>query len=123
VRVLFNVFHYDPPSGFTITVNGHTYQKPWPYPDQVSLTWRTVAQTINLTDLVPGTNLVTIGSDQAQIVSNVNIVLVNVGGAPAPPPPPPPPSAPTNLHAVIAVLAGGLLPMTPQQLWQSSLAR
>ncbi len=46
-------------------------------------TWRTYAVTIPITDLVPGTNVVQLGSDQAMITSNVNIVLVDVpGGVP-----------------------------------------
>ena len=45
--------------------------------------WRTVAVTIPITDLVPGTNVVQLGSDQAMMTSNVNIVLVDVpGGGP-----------------------------------------
>ena len=45
--------------------------------------WRTYAVTIPITDLVPGTNVVQLGSDQAMVTSNVNIVLVDVpGGVP-----------------------------------------
>jgi hypothetical protein len=46
-------------------------------------TWRTFAVTIPITDLVPGTNVVQLGTDQPTITSNVNIVLVDVpGGVP-----------------------------------------
>lgn len=84
VRVLFNFFHYDKPTSLLVTVNGHSYTQAWPYPDSVGYTGRTTALTIALSDLVAGTNVVTIkGSDQPVIVSNVNIVLVNVpGGVP-----------------------------------------
>ena len=41
-----------------------------------------MAVTIPITDLVAGTNVVTIGANQALITSNVNIVLVDVGTAP-----------------------------------------
>ena len=64
-------------------VNGHAHSAPWPFPDTQGYTWRTYAVTIPITDLVPGTNVVQLGSDQALITSNVNIVLVDVpGGVP-----------------------------------------
>jgi hypothetical protein len=84
-RVMFNFFNQFLPNPTTInvTVNGHAHSVPWPYPDQTQNTWRTLAVTIPLTDLVAGTNVVTIGSDEAQVTSNVNIVLVDVpGGVP-----------------------------------------
>lgn len=105
VRVLFNFYHYAPPATLNVTVNGHAHAVAWPYPDTAGFTWRTLAVSVPITDLVTGTNVVTIGgSDQPVVVSNVNIVLVNVpGGVPvlpgsnnayptsSPPPPPPPP--------------------------------
>jgi hypothetical protein len=52
-------------------------------PDSDGGTWRTLAVTIPLTDLVSGTNVVQIGGDQTLVTSNVNIVLGNVpGGVP-----------------------------------------
>jgi len=63
---------------------------PWPYPETQGFTWRTIAVSIPITDLVPGTNAVTIGANQTVAVSNVDIVLVNVGAQA--------PSAPTNLR-------------------------
>jgi len=83
VRVLFNFYHQDAPTVLNITVNGHAHPTPWPYPDRVGFTERTFAVTIPATDLVPGTNVVTIGADQAIVTSNINIVLVDVpGGVP-----------------------------------------
>jgi hypothetical protein len=82
VRVLFN-FHnqFSPtPTLINVTVNGHVHSTPWPYPDKINNTWRTFAVTIPITDLVPGTNVVQLGSDQPMITSNVNIVLVDVPG-------------------------------------------
>ncbi len=85
VRVLFN-FHneFNPaPTVLNVIVNGHAHPTPWPYPDKLQNTWRTFAVTIPITDLVPGTNVVQLGSDQAMVSSNVNIVLVDVpGGVP-----------------------------------------
>jgi hypothetical protein len=77
VRVLFNFFHYDPPNALNVTVNGHPHVAPWPYPERQGFTWRTLAVTIPISDLVAGTNTVTIGADQPITTSNVNIVLVD----------------------------------------------
>jgi len=83
VRVLFNFYQYDSSKVLNVTVNGHAHPTPWPYPDTQGYTWRTFAVTIPITDLVPGTNVVQLGSDQAMVTSNVNIVLVDVpGGVP-----------------------------------------
>lgn len=85
VRVLFNFFHQDAgPMTLNVTVNGHAHSAPWPYPDTAGNNWRTFALSIPVTDLIAGTNAVQIGAPgQAIVVSNVNIVLVNVpGGVP-----------------------------------------
>jgi hypothetical protein len=90
VRVLFNVFHYEAPVVLKLTVNGHAHVVPWPYPETQGYTWRTMAVSIPITELVPGTNAVTIGADQTIATSNVDIVLVNAGARL--------PSAPTGLR-------------------------
>lgn len=85
VRVLFNFTNiFAPiPTTINVTVNGHAHSVGWPYPDTIQNTWRTFAVTVPITDLVTGTNVVQIGTDQATITSNVNIVLVDVpGGVP-----------------------------------------
>ena len=82
VRVLFNFWPNSTPKTLNVTVNGHAHPTPWPYPDTQGA-WRTLAVTIPITDLVPGTNVVQLGSDQAMVTSNINIVLVDVpGGVP-----------------------------------------
>jgi hypothetical protein len=101
VRVLFNFFHQDAPTVLNLTINGHSHVVPWPYPETQGYTWRTLAASIPITDLVPGTNAVTIGADQTVVTSNVDIVLVNAG--------PMAPAAPTNLH-VVAFLIDRLFP-------------
>ncbi len=92
VRVMFNAFIYTAPTSFDITVNGHAHSQNWPYPDtltgpftgQQGGTWRTTDIVIPITDLVTGTNTVTVGGDQNMEIANVNIVLVDVpGGVPA----------------------------------------
>ena len=101
MRVLFNFFHYDAPTVLNLTVNGHPHAVPWPYPERQGFTWRTLAVSIPLTDLVPGTNTVAIGADQTVITSNVDIVLVNAGS--------PNLAAPKNLR-IIGLLIEGLFP-------------
>jgi hypothetical protein len=85
VRVLFS-FNNGPnpdPTVLNVTVNGHAHPTPWPYPDQLTHTWRTFAVAIPVTDLVAGTNVVQLGTDQPTVTANVNIVLVDVpGGVP-----------------------------------------
>lgn len=82
-RVLFNFFPQGSanPTVINVIVNGHSHSVPWPYPDQVMGTWRAYAMSINLSDLVAGTNVVQIGSDQSMVSANVDILLGGVPGA------------------------------------------
>lgn len=97
VRVLFNFYYYNHPTTLNIGVNGHAHTAAWPYPDTGGFTWRTFQLVIPITDLVVGTNVVTLGSDQALVTANVDIVLVNVGGSPtATPTVVPPTNTPTT---------------------------
>ena len=83
VRVLFNFYAFNAFKTLNLVVNGHAHATAWPYPDTQGNTWKTFAVSIPVTDLVSGTNVVQLGSDQPMITSNVNIVLVNVpGGVP-----------------------------------------
>jgi hypothetical protein len=83
VKVLFNFYPQPDSTVINVIVNGNAHTVPWPYPDMIQDTWRTFAVTIPITDLVPGTNVVQLGSDQFMVTSNVNIVLADVpGGAP-----------------------------------------
>jgi hypothetical protein len=84
-RVVFNFYHYTAPTSLNVTVNGHAHVVPWAYPETQPYTWRTLAVTIPIADLVPATNVVTIGATDEPIVSsNVDIVLVNTGAGPMP---------------------------------------
>jgi hypothetical protein len=82
-RVLFNFNNVlQPlPTVINVIVNGHAHSMPWPYPDTTQYTWRTIAVPIALTDLVAGTNVVQVGTDQYTIAANVNIQLAGVPGA------------------------------------------
>jgi hypothetical protein len=87
VRVLFNFWDETNPTELDVSVNGHPHVLNWPYPDTLSFTWRTIDVQVPITDLVAGNNTVSIGSAQAMVVSNVNIVLSDVGGTPSTPVP------------------------------------
>jgi hypothetical protein len=84
VKVLFNFYYWTVPTSLNVTVNGHAHSVAYPYPDMLAFTWRTLAVTIPVTDLVTGTNVVNIGAPNADmVVANVNIVLADVpGGVP-----------------------------------------
>jgi hypothetical protein len=71
------------PTVLNVIVNGNPHSVPWPYPDQLTNTWRTFAVQVPLTDVVTGTNVVQLGADTAQLFSNVDLVLGDVtGGVP-----------------------------------------
>jgi hypothetical protein len=82
VRVLFdfNEENRPNPTVLNVIVNGHATSVPWPYPDQLEYTWRTLAVTIPISWLVPGTNVVQLGADTAEVFANVDIVLGDVTG-------------------------------------------
>jgi hypothetical protein len=84
-RVLFDFNEENNPNPTTLTVivNGNVHSVPWPYPDEIQYSWRTLAVTIPLTDLKAGTNVVQLGADVAEVFANVDIVLGDVtGGVP-----------------------------------------
>jgi hypothetical protein len=86
VRVLFQFSGEENPvlpKVLNVVVNGHAHSTPWPYPDKLVGTWRTLAVTIPVTDLVAGTNVVQLGADQPLATANVDIVIAGVpGGVP-----------------------------------------
>lgn len=90
-RLMFNFHHYDAPITLNWSVNGHAHSTPWPFPDTQTNTPRTLAVDVPLTDLVAGANNITLKAASGELlaVSNINIVLVNVGGTPSTPSPTP----------------------------------
>ena len=85
-KVLFNMFVGGAgpnPTVINVAVNGNKTTVPWPYPDSLGFTWRTLAVQVPLSALVPGTNTVQLGGDQALVFANIDIVLGDVtGGVP-----------------------------------------
>lgn len=81
-RLLMNILPYSAPQSFTYIVNGHQHSATWPYPDTNSFGPRTIAFDVPLADLISGPNHIEYWSPEGlQVVANVGIVLVNIGGA------------------------------------------
>jgi hypothetical protein len=97
-RLMFNAYFFTQPSSFSFAVNEHPYNVAWPFPYSQSYSAGSFSFDINKADLVAGPQAIKIWADQGIVVSNVNIVLVNVGPvdiAPSPTPPPTPIPTPT----------------------------
>jgi hypothetical protein len=64
-----------------VSVNGNNVSIPWPYPDQLTYSPRTIAIPVPLSDVVTGTNTVTFNSGGAlEQVANVDLILQGAGG-------------------------------------------
>jgi len=74
-------------AGFTFdyTINGHAHTYAWPFPDTQAWTVRTLAIPIDTSELVAGSNAITLGveGDYGEW-TNVNIALLDAGGVVAP---------------------------------------
>jgi hypothetical protein len=68
------------PTVFTYSVNGHSHTQQWPYPDTVGSSWRTLALSVPLTDVLTGNNTISVASDQGMLVANMDLVLAGAGG-------------------------------------------
>jgi hypothetical protein len=77
--LMFGFYSFNAPLSFTYSVNGHAHTGTWLYPDTQGFTSRIVSYPVPLSDLVTGTNTVTITGSDTMVVSNVNIVLVAAG--------------------------------------------
>jgi hypothetical protein len=73
-------FHQDVPNVITYVVNDHLHTATWPYPEATAGTWRTLAVPVPLSEVVAGTNTVSIWSDKDMALANVDILLVGAGG-------------------------------------------
>ncbi len=69
------------PSVINYSLNGHTYSEAWPYSPNGSTTWRTMFMPVNLSDVTAGSNVITVATDQAMAVANVDLILVGAGGS------------------------------------------
>lgn len=81
-RIMFNAYYFDQPKTFSFTINGHAYSMPWPFPYSSSYGTSTFSFDINKADLISGPQAIKIWADQNIVISNINIVLVNVGPVP-----------------------------------------
>ncbi len=81
----FGFYEQQAPITLSITVNGHPISVPWPYPDTLTFTPRTLAVAVPLGDLVPSDNTITfLTGGYALNVMNVDIILQGAGGVVAP---------------------------------------
>ena len=81
VKVLFNFYTgAGTPTVLNVNVNGNANSVAWPYPDNQSDTWRTLAVQVPASNIVSGTNVVGLGGDAYLVTSNVDIVLAGAGG-------------------------------------------
>jgi hypothetical protein len=83
--LLFNYWAFRAPLTFEYTINGHAHTQAWPYPDSQGNTPRTLAVPISVSELVAGSNVITLGvtNEYAEWV-NVNIALLDAAGVVAP---------------------------------------
>jgi hypothetical protein len=85
--LLFNFYLREPQSAtFVYSINGHAHTYDWPYPDTQGNTLRTLAIPVDLGDLVPGPNAITLGTTSSGTESgyaewvHINIALLDAGG-------------------------------------------
>ncbi len=69
-----------PPFNINYTINGHAHTLPWPYPDNLAYTPRTIAIPLNLGDLQPGTNTIAITPPVNMNIFNVDLILQGAAG-------------------------------------------
>jgi hypothetical protein len=75
----FNFFQNDPIGSLSYVVNGHAHSVPNPFPDAALGTWRTLGVPVPLSDVVSGTNTVSISADHTVAVANVDLIMVGAG--------------------------------------------
>jgi hypothetical protein len=66
-------------------VNGHAaHTAAWPYPDNATYTLRTTALPVPLSELIAGTNTISLSTAPQDIfdVANIDLILVGAGGVP-----------------------------------------
>src|SRR6266567_564861 len=69
-----------PPFNLNYSINGHAHTLAWPYPDKESLTPKTLAIPLNLSEVQAGSNTLTIGAPVAMNIFNIDLVLVGAAG-------------------------------------------
>jgi len=81
----FSFYEQNAPITLTVAVNGHTISVPWPYPDDLTGTTRTLAVPVPLADVQSGDNTITFTTGNYNLnVMNVDLVLQGAGGIVSP---------------------------------------
>jgi hypothetical protein len=60
--------------------NGPWHAVPWPYPDNTTYSWRTLAVPINLSEVQTGTNTVQFRASGGAVIANVDLIMAGAGG-------------------------------------------
>jgi len=77
----FGFYEQNAPITLTVAVNGHTISVPWPYPDDLAFTPRTLAVPVPLTDVQSGNNTITFTTGNYSLnVMNVDLIMQGAGG-------------------------------------------
>jgi hypothetical protein len=79
----FNFYYQDAPQpqSLTYTLNGHTHTASMPYPDTTGNQTRTLSSVVPLSEVLSGTNTVSIWATQPLVIANIDLIMV--GAAPA----------------------------------------
>src|SRR5262249_18750441 len=80
----FNYYMYNPVT-LSYSLNGNAWHTvPWPSPDKLTYTWRTLAVPVSLSEVVQGTNTIQFKSTDGTIIANVDLIMAGAGGTVAP---------------------------------------
>jgi hypothetical protein len=75
-------FSTEPGVALTYSLNGNApHVQPWVFPDTDGSSWRTIALPVPLSEVVPGTNTVSLSASGSANVTFANVDLIMVGAA------------------------------------------
>jgi hypothetical protein len=60
--------------------NGPWHAVPWPYPDNTTYSWRTLAVPISLSEVHTGTNTVQFRASGGAVIANIDLIMAGAGG-------------------------------------------
>jgi hypothetical protein len=76
-----NFQNFSAPITLTYALNGKpAHTQAWPYPDDTTYTWRTIALPVPLSDVVVGTNTIQLSANDTLVFANVDLIMVGAGG-------------------------------------------
>ena len=78
----FNFYYYTAPQSLTYSVNGHKHTVGMPYTDTSGNQIRTLSVPVPLSEVVSGTNTVSISGDQPLAIANIDLIMVGASVVP-----------------------------------------